>query len=83
MNAKLIIFITPADGESQNEGPFVSTGQPVTKGGYWKKHYLVISTFAHHLEASPKHRAHQLGGQKPYQGKRNVDLTVNAELAGS
>ena len=89
-----INLLTPVDGDCKNATPFVSTGQPETKGGYRKKHDFVNSIFAHYLgsssknqvrqlESSPKKQVRQLGGHMPYQGKRNVDLTINSELTGT
>ena len=89
-----INLLTPVDGDCKNATPFVSTGQPETKGGYRKKHDFVNSIFAHYLgsssknqvrqlELSPKNQVRQLGGHMPYQGKRNVDLTINSELTGT
>jgi hypothetical protein len=59
------------------------SGQPETKGGYRQKHDLVISTFTNYLNLSPKNQARQKGEHKPYQGKRNVDLTIKTELTGT
>jgi hypothetical protein len=77
-----INLLTPVDGDCKNATPFVSTGQPETKGGHRKKHDFVNSIFAHYLGSSPKNQVRQLGEHKPYQGKRNVDLIINAELTG-
>jgi len=83
MNAKPNNYNTPVDGDCKNAAPIVSTGQPETKGGYRKKHDLVTLIVRHYLGSSPKNQVRQLGGHKPYQGKRNVDLKMKSELNGS
>jgi hypothetical protein len=61
-----INLLTPVDGDCKNATIFVSTGQPVTKGGFWKNYDFVYSIFAHYLESSPKNQVRQLGEHKPY-----------------
>jgi len=89
-----INLLTPVDGVCKNAASCVSTGQPEIKGGFWKNYDFVYSIFAHYLgsssknqvrqlESSPKKQVCQLGGHMPYQGKRNVDLKINAELNGT
>jgi hypothetical protein len=55
----------------------------ITKGVQWEKYDFVNSICATYLNLSPKNQARQLGEHKPYQGKRNVDLKINAELNGT
>jgi hypothetical protein len=91
MDAKLNNYNTPVDGDCKNAASCVSAGQLKIKGGFWKNYDFVYSIFAHYLgsssknqirqlESSPKNQARQLGGHMPYQGKRNVDLTMKSEL---
>ena len=86
-----INLLTPVDGVCKNAASCVSTGQPEIKGGFWKNYDFVYSIFAHYLglsskkqvrqlESSPKNQVRRLGGHMPYQGKRNVDLTMKSEL---
>ena len=55
----------------------------ITKGGYWPKYNFINSICATYLFYSPKNQARQLVGHKPYQGTRNVDLRIKAELTGT
>jgi hypothetical protein len=80
MNAEPNIFNTPVNDICKNTLVVFFTGQPGTKGGYWRRYDLVTATFTHYLKSSPKKQAHQIGGRYPYKGKRNIDLEIKFEL---
>jgi len=73
MDAKLNNFKTPVDGDCNNATPLVSTGQPYTKGEFWRKYDFINSICATYF-ISPKNQVRQIGGHLPYKGKRNVEL---------
>ena len=79
---------------AKTQHPAFPPGNSKSKEDIWKNYDLVNSIFAHYLgssskkqvsqlESSPKNQVRRLGGHMPYQGKRNVDLTMKSELNGS
>jgi hypothetical protein len=61
----------------------VPTGQPNNQRRSTEKYDLGTSIIVHYLDLSPKNQVRYLGGHGPYQGKRNVDLTIKTELTGT
>jgi hypothetical protein len=69
-------------GRKNPQDTAVSTGQPHTKGEFWRKYDIVNSIFATYF-ISPKNQVRRLCGHLPYKGKRDVDLKINVELIGT
>ena len=67
-------------GEAIMPPPEFPPGNHITKGGHSPKYDFVNSIYVNYLFLSPKNQARQLGEHMPHQGKRNVDLKINAEL---